>query len=135
MQSAQTGNTGITSNGLAGALFRSSDIAPLCVLSIYNMQMPGGETFTAWQWGGRGPTSQRMAESGKHVFQPSPLSGRALPPTTMPCRLSLSARRWAQPLAKGHQLRGYLFLEKHAPQAGITPASVTCPFSGTDKSF
>jgi len=42
VQSAQTGNTGITYNSFAGAL-SGLQILPYCVLSIYNMQMLGGE--------------------------------------------------------------------------------------------
>jgi len=76
-----------------------------------------------------------MDEHGKCAFHPSSLSERALPPTTVPCRLSPSARCWAQLLAKDHWQRGYLFLKKHAPQAGITPAAVIFPFCSAGKSF
>lgn len=87
VQTAQMGNAGTTSNILASARshFRSSDLAPLCMLSLCNKQMLGGETFTPWQGGGREPTSQRVAECVKCVFQLSSLSESALPPSTMHC--------------------------------------------------
>lgn len=51
----QPESTGITGKkmGLQGTP-RCSDIVTLHVLSMQNTQMPGGESFTTWQWGGRG---------------------------------------------------------------------------------